>query len=257
MSAAVPAFCGADTSTGCSFRKSRPALTTLKGIMKPKRTKFVGRAKLVKWSSGGLSVDDLILYARQNAKKKLVEEVKPKREFPERPEKKKCAFCGMFFKGKTNEVLSRWEKRKYCSHECFSRSLIPKDRKGRLTNRCKLCGKEFGKNPRKSWAMFSKQKYCSNICSSKERERAKKCEFCKGKYTRRYKESKRDWDRRKFCSDICRKKASATVITETEKECEICGFMMKKNKKCSWDDWNSRRFCSRKCASFARAWEKK
>lgn len=107
------------------------------------------------------------------------------RRYQEFSESKSCKYCKRkFYNTNLNCGNPDFRKRKFCSHNCYAKSRIKKER----TKPCPICNKRFViKNT------FPKQKYCSRECWKKsiigkvawnkgKRKYKKNCPYCKNKF---------------------------------------------------------------------------
>jgi len=92
---------------------------------------------------------------------------------------KYCLVCGKkFLKPQTCSVKTWEEKRKYCSHECYSSTLIEKHiYKKNRKKICIVCGKEYICN--RNGENFENQKSCSKQCGVVLRSGSNNCNFGK------------------------------------------------------------------------------
>lgn len=139
-----------------------------------------------------------------------------------------CKQCGKKF---TTKACG---KVKYCSRECYAKSITAPSRK------CPSCGQYF--HPKKKNAIYCSSKCCGVANRSidygihKRKYEIRKCEVC-GKDFKTRADGK---------VKICSKKCVSDKLKNPEKECTYCkkNFHPKSNKKA--------KYCSKKCANLGR-----
>ena len=111
---------------------------------------------------------------------------------------KKCLICGKDFYRKSYRNKKSWSSAKFCSHKCYSKSLIGQDRGGRIKLECEWCKKTYHQ-----WKHIIERqgsRFCSQGCARKGKRKRKKtyliCKYCKNSFYSGHLKSK-------FCSRKC------------------------------------------------------
>jgi hypothetical protein len=109
---------------------------------------------------------------------------------------RKCKNCENEFK------IQRSSSKKYCSHDCYTKSNIGQDHNNWMEkeiSECKTCGNNFKKYK------STEQNYCSRVCVDKGKTdiyyRTIKCTYCENRFSKRKKLITDD--QRHFCSVNC------------------------------------------------------
>lgn len=121
-----------------------------------------------------------------------------------------CKICGKKFKKPITCSKEYWlKKRKYCSYNCWYRSVgrTGYKRNGipRPIKKCEYCGREFQKGLDYNNVNWNRRRFCSSKCSSARFivKAEKKCVFCGKIFRKRLNEGKINWDKKIHCSHKC------------------------------------------------------
>lgn len=73
---------------------------------------------------------------------------------------KLCEKCGVRYQRKYGESFEGWDRRKFCSPQCYGRT----KRVGIRKKTCQTCNRSFGRPPYYSDAQWAKRRFCSKKC---------------------------------------------------------------------------------------------